>query len=85
MIQKVSRVDDKAIVEAGYELHAQQFLQKKLYTTPPMIQTVLRQVGETCQRRSNAQPQPTSSTTVTSRRSISSGLFAELNRTFKPR
>src|SRR5262245_43510247 len=31
VIQKVSRVEDRAVLEAGYELHATQFLQKKLH------------------------------------------------------
>lgn len=56
VIQKVARVDDKAIVEAALELHTGQFLQKKFYTTPPMIQTVLRQVAETLPAAQNANP-----------------------------
>jgi ABC-type nitrate/sulfonate/bicarbonate transport system substrate-binding protein len=84
VIQKVSRVADKAIVEAAYELHAQQFLQKKLYTTPPMIQTVLRQVGESLPAALNANPAD-----FIDNRYIQMldqrGVFAELDRTFKPR
>jgi ABC-type nitrate/sulfonate/bicarbonate transport system substrate-binding protein len=84
VIQKVSRVEDKAIVDAAYELHAQQFLQKKFYTTPPMIQTVLRQVGETLPAALNANP-----TDFIENRYIQMldqrGWFAELDRTFKPR
>ena len=84
VIQKVSRVEDKAIVDAAYELHAQQFLQKKFYTTPPMIQTVLRQVGETLPAALNANP-----TDFIENRYIQMleqrGFFAELDRTFKPR
>ena len=84
VIQKVSRVEDKAIVEAAYELHAQQFLQKKFYTTPPMIQTVLRQVGETLPAALNANPAD-----FIENRYIQMldqrGWFAELDRTFKPR
>ena len=84
VIQKVSRVDDKAIVEAAYDLHAQQFLQKKLYTTPPMIQTVLRQVGESLPAALNLNP-----VDLIDNRYIQTldqqGLFADLNRTFKPR
>ncbi len=54
VIQKVARVEDKAIVEASLELHTGQFLQKTFYTTPPMIQTVLRQVAETLPAAQNA-------------------------------
>lgn len=84
VIQKVSRVEDKAIVDAAYELHAQQFLQKKFYTTPPMIQTVLREVGETLPAALNANPAD-----FIENRYIQMldqrGWFAELDRTFKPR
>jgi ABC-type nitrate/sulfonate/bicarbonate transport system substrate-binding protein len=84
VIQKVSRVEDKAIVEAAYELHAQQFLQKKFYTTPPMIQTVLRQVGETLPAALNANPAD-----FIENRYIQMldqrGWFAELDRTFRAR
>lgn len=84
VIQKVSRVEDKSIVDAAYELHAQQFLQKKFYTTPPMIQTVLRQVGETLPAALNASPAD-----FIENRYIQMldqrGWFAELDRTFKPR
>jgi len=84
VIQKVSRVEDKAIVEAAYDLHAQQFLQKKLYTTPPMMQTVLRQVGETLPAALHANP-----VDFIDNRYIQMldqrGFFAELDRTFKPR
>jgi len=84
VIQRVSRVEDKTIVEAGYELHAQQFLQKKFYTTTPMIQTVLRQVGESLPAALNANPAD-----FIDNRYIQTldqqGLFAELDRTFKPR
>ena len=84
VIQKVSRVEDKAIVEAAYDLHVQQFLQKKLYTTPPMIQTVLRQVGESLPAALNANP-----VDFIDNRYIQTldqrGFFAELDRTFKPR
>jgi ABC-type nitrate/sulfonate/bicarbonate transport system substrate-binding protein len=84
VIQKVSRVEDKAIVEAAYDLHVQQFLQKKFYTTPPMIQTVLRQVGETLPAALNANP-----VDFIDNRYIQTldqrGVFAELDRIFKPR
>jgi ABC-type nitrate/sulfonate/bicarbonate transport system substrate-binding protein len=84
VIQKVSRVEDKAIVEAAYDLHVQQFLQKKFYTTPPMIQTVLRQVGETLPAALNANP-----VDFIDNRYIQTldqrGLFAELDRIFQPR
>ena len=84
VIQKVSRLEDKAIVEAGYELHANQFLQKKLYTTAPMIQTVLRQVGETLPAALNANPNDFMDNryaqTLDQR-----GLYTELDRLFKPR
>ena len=84
VIQKISRVEDKAIVEAAYDLHVQRFLQKKFYTTPPMIQTVLRQVGETLPAALNANP-----VDFIDNRYIQTldqqGLFAELERTFKPR
>lgn len=56
VIQKVARVEDKAIVEASLDLHANQFVQKIFYTTPPMIQTVLRQVAETVPAAQNANP-----------------------------
>ena len=84
VIQKVSRLEDKAIVEAGYELHANQFLQKKLYTSAPMIQTVLRQVGETLPAALSANPND-----FFDNRYIQileqRGVYAELDRTFKPR
>jgi len=84
VIQKISRVEDKAIVEAAYDLHVQRFLQKKFYTTPPMIQTVLRQVGESLPAALNANP-----VDFIDNRYIQTldqqGLFAELERTFKPR
>jgi hypothetical protein len=84
VIQKVSRVEDKAIVEAAYDLHVQQFLQKKFYTTPPMIQTLLRQVGETLPAALNANP-----VDFIDNRYIQTldqrGLFAELDRIFKAR
>lgn len=84
VIQKVSRLEDKAIVEAGYDLHANQFLQKKLYTSAPMIQTVLRQVGETLPAALSANPND-----FFDNRYIQildqRGVYAELDRTFKPR
>jgi hypothetical protein len=84
VIQRVSRVEDKTIVEAGYELHAQQFLQKKFYTTPTMIQTVLRQVGESLPAALNANPAD-----FIDNRYIQTldqrGLFTELDQAFKPR
>jgi ABC-type nitrate/sulfonate/bicarbonate transport system substrate-binding protein len=84
VIQKISRVEDKAIVEAAYDLHVQRFLQKKFYTTPPMIQTVLRQVGETLPAALNTKP-----VDFIDNHYIQTldqqGLFAELDRTFKPR
>jgi len=84
VIQKISRVEHKAIVEADYDLHDKQILQKKFYTTPPMIQTVLRQVGESLPAALNANP-----VDFIDNRYIQTldqrGLFAELDRTFKPR
>lgn len=84
VIQKVSRLEDRAVVDAGYELHATQFLQKKLYTTAPMIQTVLRQVGETVPAALNANPNDFMDNryaqTLDQR-----GLYIELDRMFKPR
>jgi len=84
VIQKVSRLEDKAIVDAGYELHANQFLQKQLYTTAPMIQTVLRQVGETLPAALNTNPldfmDNRYAQTLDQR-----GLYTELDRIFKPR
>jgi ABC-type nitrate/sulfonate/bicarbonate transport system substrate-binding protein len=84
VIQKVARLEDKAIVEAGYDLHANQFLQKKLYTSAPMIQTVLRQVGETLPAALSANPND-----FFDNRYIQildqRGVYAELDRTFKPR
>ncbi len=84
VIQKVARLEDKAVVDAGYELHATQFLQKKLFTTAPMIQTVLRQVGETVPAALNANPldfmDNRYAQTLDQR-----GLYAELDRIFKPR
>lgn len=84
VIQKVSRLEDRAIVEAGYELHATQFLQKKLYTTAPMIQTVLRQMGETTPAALNANPNDfidNRYAQILDQR----GLYAELERMLKPR
>ena len=84
VIQKVSRLEDKAIVDVGYELHANQFLQKKLYTTAPMIQTVLRQVGETVPAALNANPNDFMDNRfaqILDQR----GLYTELDRAFKPR
>ncbi len=84
VIHKVSRLEDKAVIDAGYELHATQFLQKKLYTTAPMIQTVLRQVGETVPAALHANPNDSMDNryaqTLDQR-----GLYAELDRMFKPR
>jgi len=84
VIQKVARLEDKAVVDAGYELHATQFLQRKLYTTAPMIQTVLRQVGETVPAALNANPNDFMDNryaqTLEQR-----GLYLELDRIFKPR
>ncbi|MDP9129952.1 MAG: ABC transporter substrate-binding protein [Candidatus Binatota bacterium] len=84
VIQKVSRLEDKTIVDAGYELHANQFLQKKLYTTAPMIQTVLRQVGEILPAALAANPMDFMDNryaqTLDQR-----GLYTELDRLFKPR
>lgn len=84
VIQKVSRLEDKAVVDAGYELHATQFLQKKLHTSAPMIQTVLRQVGETLPAALNANPNDFMDNRYA--QSLDQrGLYAELDRIFKPR
>lgn len=84
VIQKVARVEDKAIVEASLELHTGQFVQKKFYTTPPMIQTVLRQVAETLPAAQNANPAD-----FIDNRYIQTleqrGLYVELERTLKQR
>ena len=84
VIQKVSRLEDKNIVAAGYELHANQFLQKKLYTTAPMIQTVLQQMSETLPAALNANPNDFIDNRY-AQLLDQRGLYAELDRTFKPR
>lgn len=56
VIRKISRTEDRSIVEASYEAHAGRFLQKVPYTTPTMIQTVLRQIAETVPAAQNANP-----------------------------
>lgn len=82
VIQKVARVEDKAIVEASLELHTGQFLQKTFYTTPAMIQTVLRQVAETLPAAQHANPAD-----FIENRYIQTleqrGLYADLERTLK--
>src|SRR5262245_12828111 len=84
VIQKVSRLEDKAIVDAGYELHVTQFLQKKLFTTAPMIQTVLRQMGETLPAALNASPNEFFDNRC-AQMLEQRGLYQELDRMFKPR
>ncbi|HEY7163626.1 MAG TPA: ABC transporter substrate-binding protein [Candidatus Binatia bacterium] len=54
VVQKVARIEDRTIVDASLDLHTNQFVQKKFYTTPAMIQTVLRQVAETVPAAQNA-------------------------------
>jgi len=82
VIQKVARVEDKSIVEASLELHTGQFLQKTFYTTPAMIQTVLRQVAETLPAAQHANPAD-----FIENRYIQTleqrGLYADLERTLK--
>jgi hypothetical protein len=56
VIRKASRTEDRSIVEASYETHAGRFLQKVPYTTPAMIQTVLRHLSETVPAAQNANP-----------------------------
>ncbi|MBI4488619.1 MAG: ABC transporter substrate-binding protein [Deltaproteobacteria bacterium] len=56
VIQKYSRLEDKGIIEGSYEAHAGRFLQKLPYTTPAMIQTVLRHLSETVPAAQNANP-----------------------------
>ena len=84
VIQKVARVEDKAIVEASLDLHTRQFVQKIFYTTLPMIQTVLRQVAETLPAAQNANPAD-----FIENRYIQTleqrGLYTELERTLKQR
>ena len=84
VIQKVARVEDKSIVEAALELHTGQFVQRKFYTTPPMIQTVLRQVAETLPAAQNANPAD-----FIENRYIQileqRGMYVELERTLKQR
>ena len=84
VIQKVARVEDKAIVEASLDLHTRQFVQKIFYTTLPMIQTVLRQVAETLPAAQNANPAD-----FIENRYIPTleqrGVYGELERAFKQR
>jgi len=80
--QKVTRVDDRGLIEASLDLHTNQFLQKIFYTTPPMIQTVLRQVAETVPAAQNANPADfidNRYVQILEQR----GVYAELERTFK--
>jgi hypothetical protein len=72
------------VVAAGYDLHVNQFLQKKLYTTAPMIQTVLQQMSETVPAALNANPNDFIDNRY-AQLLDQRGLYAELDRTFKPR
>ena len=84
VIQKAARIEDKSIVEASLELHTGQFLQKRFYTTPPMIQTVLRQVAETLPAAQHANPAD-----FIENRYIQileqRGLYTDLERSLKPK